>query len=69
MGPGERITRFFSRLFRKERYPLYETCAACGERVYLPFFCEYCHRYYCDRHRLPFAHDCTNIEEWKSRRV
>jgi predicted nucleic acid binding AN1-type Zn finger protein len=37
--------------------------------VYLPFFCDYCHRYYCDRHRLPFEHDCENIDEWKKQPV
>ena len=67
MGLGDRITRFFSGLFRKKQYPLHETCAVCGERVYLPFFCEYCHQYYCDRHRLPFDHDCKNIDQWKKR--
>jgi predicted nucleic acid binding AN1-type Zn finger protein len=67
MKPGDRIARFFSRLFGKKEYPLYETCAVCGERVYLPFRCEYCHRFYCDRHRLPFDHNCRHIGEWKKR--
>lgn len=55
------------RLFRKKEYPVYGTCAVCGERVYLPFHCEYCHRYYCDKHRLPFDHNCKNIDQWKNR--
>ncbi|MDD4137955.1 MAG: AN1-type zinc finger protein [Methanoregula sp.] len=67
MNLGDRITHFFSGIFGKKKYPLYETCAVCGERVYLPFYCEYCRQYYCNRHRLPFDHDCRNIEEWKKR--
>ena len=67
MGLGNRITRFFSGLFHKKQYPLHETCAVCGEQAYLPFFCEYCHKYYCDRHRLPFDHNCKNIDQWKKR--
>src|SRR5208337_4589920 len=53
MGLRETITRFFQRFFPKKEYPLYKTCTICGERVYLPFRCEYCGNYYCDRHRLP----------------
>ncbi|MDD1687096.1 AN1-type zinc finger protein [Methanoregula sp.] len=68
MGIGERVARFFSGFRKKKEYPLYETCAVCGERVYLPFFCEYCRRYYCDRHRLPFDHECKNIGKWKEQR-
>jgi predicted nucleic acid binding AN1-type Zn finger protein len=67
MALGDRIARFFSGIFRKKQYPVYETCAVCGKRVYLPFFCEYCHCYFCDRHRLPFDHDCRHIEKWKKR--
>ncbi|MFA6333355.1 MAG: AN1-type zinc finger domain-containing protein [Methanoregula sp.] len=68
MGLADRITRFFSGISRKKEYPLYETCSFCGERVYLPFFCEYCRHYYCDKHRLPFNHDCKNIGKWKEQR-
>ena len=67
MGLGDRIARFFSGLTKKKEYPLHEICAVCGEQVYLPFFCEYCHKYYCDRHRLPFDHNCKNIDQWKKR--
>ncbi|MGB7787297.1 AN1-type zinc finger domain-containing protein [Methanoregula sp.] len=69
MGLRETITRFFQRFFPKKEYPLYKTCTICGERVYLPFRCEYCDNYYCDRHRLPFDHDCKNIEAWKNSRT
>ncbi|MDD1689344.1 MAG: AN1-type zinc finger domain-containing protein [Methanoregula sp.] len=62
-----RIRDGLFRLFRKKEYPVYGTCASCGERVYLPFHCEYCHRYYCDKHRLPFDHNCKNIDQWKNR--
>jgi predicted nucleic acid binding AN1-type Zn finger protein len=67
MGLIGRIRDFFTLPFKKKEYPLYETCAVCGERTYLPFRCEYCNRYYCDRHRLPFDHDCSNIAAWKNR--
>lgn len=67
MGIISRIRTLVSGLLGKKEYPLYETCAFCGERAYLPFHCEFCHQYYCDRHRLPFDHDCKNIDEWKRR--
>ncbi len=67
MGIIGRIRAFFSGLFKKKEHPLYATCAFCGERVYLPFHCEYCNEYFCDTHRLPFNHDCKNIEAWKHR--
>ena len=69
MGILERIRRFITGIFKKDEYPLYETCAVCNERSYLPFRCEYCGKYYCDRHRLPFDHNCQNIGEWKNRPV
>lgn len=67
MGIIGRIRTFLSGLFSKKEYPLYEICAFCGDRSYLPFHCEFCNRYFCDKHRLPFDHDCKNIEEWKRR--
>ena len=67
MGILRSIRGFFSRLFKKKEYPLYETCAFCGKRTYLPFHCEYCNKYFCDKHRLPFDHDCSNIAAWKNR--
>lgn len=69
MGILDKIRLFFSGFFKKKEYPLYETCSICGERIYLPFHCEYCDLYFCDRHRLPFDHDCKNIDEWKNRPV
>ena len=68
MGILDTIRSFFSGFFKKNTYPLYESCAVCGERTYLPFHCDYCNRYYCDRHRLPFDHDWKNIEAWKNKR-
>jgi predicted nucleic acid binding AN1-type Zn finger protein len=59
------IRTFFSELFGKKKTPVYENCSFCGERAYLPFHCEYCDRYFCGRHRLPFEHDCKNIRDWK----
>ena len=67
MGFVASLRRFVSRLLGKKEYPVHGTCAVCGERVYLPFHCEYCENYYCDRHRLPFSHDCRNIDQWKKR--
>jgi len=64
----ETIRKFFSARFsRKKRDPVYANCAMCGERVYLPYHCHYCDQYYCGEHRLPFAHDCRNIDVWKNR--
>ncbi|HII99575.1 MAG TPA: hypothetical protein HA272_10090 [Methanoregula sp.] len=67
MGIISRLRTFFLGFFGRREYPVYETCAFCGERSYLPFHCEYCNQYFCDKHRLPFDHDCRNIEEWKRR--
>ena len=65
MGILDKLRALFSGFFKKNEYPLHETCAVCGKRVYLPFHCEYCGLYFCDRHRLPFEHDCRNIDAWK----
>jgi predicted nucleic acid binding AN1-type Zn finger protein len=63
----ERIGQFFSYLFTKKRKtPLYANCSICRKRVYIPFFCHYCHNYYCGEHRHPFSHDCKNIDDWKN---
>jgi predicted nucleic acid binding AN1-type Zn finger protein len=67
MGLRDTLRCFFSRLLGKKEYPVHGTCAVCGERVYLPFHCEYCGKYYCDKHRLPFDHDCRNIGTWKKK--
>jgi len=68
MAVLKKIRQFFADLFKKkEKAPVYADCATCGERVYLPYLCNYCHNYYCGKHRLPFNHDCTNIDEWKKR--
>jgi len=64
----KKIRQYFSNLFKKkEKVPVHASCAKCGERVCLPFHCNYCRQYYCGRHRLPFNHDCRNIEDWKNR--
>jgi len=67
MGFVSTITGFFSRFSKKKEYPVYAECSVCRERTYLPFRCDYCHKYFCGKHRLPFDHDCENIEEWKKR--
>lgn len=67
MGIISRIRALYSGLFPKKEYPVYETCAFCKERSYLPFHCEFCNQYFCDRHRLPFDHDCKNLDAWKKR--
>ena len=55
------------KLFRTSNYPLYENCSFCdcGDKVYLPFHCEYCDQFFCGKHHLPFHHNCKNIEEYK----
>jgi uncharacterized protein YkwD len=35
-------------------------CEECGREVALPFICSYCGGYYCDEHRLPESHECSN---------
>ena len=35
-------------------------CEFCGKEIYLPFQCNYCGRYFCEDHRLPENHDCSN---------
>ena len=65
MGILDSVVSFISTLFGKKKPPVHEDCAFCGERVYLPFHCEYCNQYFCGKHRLPFEHDCKNIGKWK----
>lgn len=67
MGFFSRIAGYFSGFFKKKEYPVYATCAFCGERAYLPFHCEFCNQYFCDKHRLPFDHNCKKIDQWKKR--
>ncbi len=70
MYAGEKkFADLFSKLLGKGQYPLYETCSFCGVRDYLPFHCEYCGQYFCERHRLPFDHDCKNIDAWMKQPV
>jgi predicted nucleic acid binding AN1-type Zn finger protein len=60
-----KIVNFFSDLLhRKSKYPVYGNCAVCDKKVYLPFHCEYCNRFFCGTHRLPFNHSCKNIKEY-----
>jgi hypothetical protein len=35
-------------------------CEECGRELALPFICAYCGGYYCDEHRLPESHECSN---------
>jgi len=36
-------------------------CEKCGKEVLFPFTCTYCGKNYCDKHRLPESHDCSNM--------
>ena len=63
----KKIRRFFSTFLKKEEYPVHAVCALCKKQVYLPYHCSYCDRFYCADHRLPFNHDCRNINAWKNR--
>lgn len=42
-------------------------CNLCSKPIVLPYRCNYCGGYFCDDHRLPFAHKCPNIIQWKSK--
>jgi predicted nucleic acid binding AN1-type Zn finger protein len=67
MGILKKIKQFFSNLFlKKEKSPVFANCSKCGEREYLPHLCNYCNNYYCGEHRLPFNHECKNIDKWKN---
>ncbi len=35
-------------------------CEECGKELALPFRCSYCGGNYCDEHRLPENHECSN---------
>jgi|Deesub1362B_J571_1020462.scaffolds.fasta_scaffold10338_2 hypothetical protein len=48
---------------------LYASCFYCGKKVYLPFQCNYCNKYFCDGHFLPPKHDCVEIDSWKNRKM
>lgn len=48
-----------------EKNSLYAKCAYCDRVVYLPYKCNYCGQYFCDEHRLPFNHNCPEIESYK----
>ncbi|MFA5332135.1 MAG: AN1-type zinc finger protein [Methanoregula sp.] len=41
-------------------------CDFCGKNVSLPFHCQYCGKDFCDEHRLPPNHACTNLAAWKN---
>jgi predicted nucleic acid binding AN1-type Zn finger protein len=34
-------------------------CEICGKEVIFPFKCSYCEGYFCNKHRLPESHNCT----------
>lgn len=36
-------------------------CEQCGKEVLFPFTCTYCGKEYCDEHRLPESHECSNM--------
>lgn len=36
-------------------------CQVCGNEVDLPFQCSYCQAYFCNKHRLPESHECSNM--------
>jgi len=35
-------------------------CGKCGKEAVFPFTCAYCGKHFCDEHRLPESHDCSN---------
>ncbi len=36
-------------------------CERCGVETYMPFRCNYCGGYFCERHRLPEFHECPGV--------
>jgi hypothetical protein len=43
------------------------SCDYCGKDIDLPFKCKFCGGIFCSSHRLPEAHECTGLEEYKER--
>lgn len=43
------------------------TCDYCGEEIDLPFHCKFCGNTYCSKHRLPEAHECAGLDEYKEK--
>lgn len=41
--------------------PLSGVCGVCLKNVQMPFRCSYCHKLFCDDHRLPEDHDCEGL--------
>jgi len=37
-----------------------QKCEHCGAEVEFPFKCNYCGKYFCEAHRLPENHNCSN---------
>ena len=50
-----------------ERPKLVAECAVCGKKVYMPYKCSYCGKYFCDDHILPPKHNCSGIGEWRTK--
>lgn len=49
----------------KNRGNKYNYCSYCGRIIReLPFRCKYCHKIYCNKHRLPEDHKCKELEEY-----
>jgi hypothetical protein len=38
-------------------------CEVCGKKLFMPFQCNFCGRYFCNEHRLPENHDCAFAPE------
>lgn len=43
------------------------TCDYCGKKVDVPFECKFCGGTFCSDHRLPEAHECAGLEEYKKK--
>ena len=44
-----------------------DQCDYCGKEIKTlsTFTCSYCGKTFCPEHRLPFNHNCAQIEAWK----
>jgi len=74
MNVIERLLSWFMSIFIKRKYeePKREVedtktkykgyCDLCKTKKKFPdyFYCKYCNKYHCDKHRLPEQHKCPN---------
>jgi len=45
--------------------PITGKCYMCGKNTTMPYKCKFCSGLYCDKHRLPEAHECEGLKKLK----